>query len=71
MDWADPQKEPDQETMAKVKVFYCHNLTLRHRGEPDGVVWKIRQGGQGHEDQELRLRPLREAGPGKYSPLIG
>lgn len=28
MDWADPQEEPDKETMAKVKVLYCRNLTL-------------------------------------------
>ena len=28
VDWADPQEEPDKETMAKVKVLYCRNLTL-------------------------------------------
>ena len=27
VDWADPQEEPDQETMDKVKVLYCQNLT--------------------------------------------
>ena len=28
VDWADPQEEPDEDTMAKVKVLYCRNLTL-------------------------------------------
>lgn len=27
VDWADPQEEPDEETMAKVKVLYVRNLT--------------------------------------------
>ncbi|XP_054722311.1 heterogeneous nuclear ribonucleoprotein R-like isoform X2 [Uloborus diversus] len=27
VDWADPQEEPDEETMAKVKVLYARNLT--------------------------------------------
>ncbi|UYV77199.1 HNRNPR [Cordylochernes scorpioides] len=27
VDWADPQEEPDEETMAKVKVLYAKNLT--------------------------------------------
>ncbi|GIX86366.1 heterogeneous nuclear ribonucleoprotein R [Caerostris darwini] len=27
VDWADPQEEPDQETMSKVKVLYARNLT--------------------------------------------
>ena len=27
VDWADPQEEPDQETMDKVRVLYCQNLT--------------------------------------------
>ena len=51
-----------------------------HRGESPGVVWKVRwalvtsiyphgplqvrQGGQGEEDQGLRLRPLRGERPG-------
>lgn len=26
VDWADPQEEPDQETMSKVKVLYVRNL---------------------------------------------
>jgi len=26
VDWADPQKEPDAETMSKVRVLYCRNL---------------------------------------------
>merc|ERR1719392_119480 len=28
VDWADPQEEPDEDTMAKVKVLYCRNLTV-------------------------------------------
>lgn len=27
VDWADPQEEPDDETMSKVRVLYCRNLT--------------------------------------------
>lgn len=27
VDWADPQEEPDEETMSKVKVLYARNLT--------------------------------------------
>ncbi|XP_071441716.1 heterogeneous nuclear ribonucleoprotein R-like [Hetaerina americana] len=28
VDWADPQEEPDEETMSKVKVLYVRNLTI-------------------------------------------
>ena len=27
VDWADPQEEPDEGTMGKVKVLYVRNLT--------------------------------------------
>lgn len=27
VDWADPQEEPDDDTMSKVKVLYVRNLT--------------------------------------------
>lgn len=27
VDWADPQEEPDEQTMSKVKVLYVRNLT--------------------------------------------
>jgi len=27
VDWADPQEEPDEDTMAKVRVLYCRNVT--------------------------------------------
>lgn len=27
VDWADPQEEPDEGTMSKVKVLYVRNLT--------------------------------------------
>ena len=26
VDWADTQEEPDEDTMARVKVLYCRNL---------------------------------------------
>ncbi|XP_023338204.1 heterogeneous nuclear ribonucleoprotein R [Eurytemora carolleeae] len=29
VDWADPQDEPDEYTMAKVRVLYCRNLTAQ------------------------------------------
>lgn len=28
VDWADPQEEPDEETMSKVKVLYVRNLVI-------------------------------------------
>jgi len=34
VDWADPQEEPDDDTMAKVRVLYCRNLTA-HVTEED------------------------------------
>ncbi|XP_046382388.1 heterogeneous nuclear ribonucleoprotein Q-like isoform X4 [Ischnura elegans] len=34
VDWADPQEEPDEETMSKVKVLYVRNLTI-HCTEQD------------------------------------
>ena len=27
VDWADPEEEPDEDTMARVKILYCRNLT--------------------------------------------
>ena len=27
VDWADPQEEPDEDTMSRVKILYCRNLT--------------------------------------------
>ena len=28
VDWADPQEEPDEDTMSQVKVLYVRNLTI-------------------------------------------
>ena len=50
MDWADPQEEPDEDTMSKVKVLYCRNLTatvteesLRELFERYGKVERVKK----------------------------
>jgi len=50
VDWADPQEEPDKDTMDKVKVLYCRNLTatvteekLREVFEQFGKVERVKK----------------------------
>ncbi|XP_054265513.1 heterogeneous nuclear ribonucleoprotein Q-like isoform X5 [Macrosteles quadrilineatus] len=50
VDWADPQEEPDSETMSKVKVLYVRNLTqdcteekLKEAFEVYGVVERVKK----------------------------
>ncbi|RWS15544.1 heterogeneous nuclear ribonucleoprotein Q-like isoform X3 [Dinothrombium tinctorium] len=50
VDWADPQEEPDQETMSKVKVLYVRNLVadvteeqLREMFEKYGTVERVKK----------------------------
>ncbi len=50
VDWADPQEEPDEETMAQVKVLYVRNLTavvteekLREVFEEHGKVERVKK----------------------------
>lgn len=50
VDWADPQEEPDDETMSKVKVLYVRNLTqdvteekLKESFEPFGRVDRVKK----------------------------
>jgi len=50
VDWADPQEEPDEDTMSKVKVLYCRNLTatvteekLRETFEQYGKVERVKK----------------------------
>lgn len=50
VDWADPQEEPDDETMSKVKVLYVRNLTqdvteerLKETFEPFGKVERVKK----------------------------
>ncbi|KAL1465887.1 hypothetical protein WDU94_005413, partial [Cyamophila willieti] len=50
VDWADPQEEPDTETMSKVKVLYVRNLTqycteekLREAFEPYGRLERVKR----------------------------
>ena len=31
VDWADPEEEPDSDTMSQVKVLYVRNLTTRRQ----------------------------------------
>ncbi|XP_018495516.2 heterogeneous nuclear ribonucleoprotein Q [Galendromus occidentalis] len=72
VDWADPQEEPDSETMSKVKVLYVRNLTqevteekLKEVFEEFGGrverVKKIRDYAFVHfEDREDALRALEK-----------
>ncbi|XP_037079859.1 heterogeneous nuclear ribonucleoprotein R-like [Pollicipes pollicipes] len=50
VDWADPQEEPDKETMAKVKVLYARNLTqecteekLKEAFEAHGKIERVKK----------------------------
>ncbi|XP_067675876.1 heterogeneous nuclear ribonucleoprotein R-like isoform X1 [Haliotis asinina] len=50
VDWADPQEEPDDETMLKVKVLYVRNLTadvteeiLKEKFEAFGKVERVKK----------------------------
>ncbi|XP_059478509.1 heterogeneous nuclear ribonucleoprotein R isoform X3 [Neocloeon triangulifer] len=50
VDWADPQEEPDEETMSKVKVLYVRNLTqdcteekLKESFESFGKVERVKK----------------------------
>jgi len=50
VDWADPQEEPDQQTMSKVKVLYVRNLTgevseekLKESFESFGKVERVKK----------------------------
>lgn len=40
VDWADPQEEPDEGTMSKVKVLYVRNLTQEISEEKLKVSFK-------------------------------
>ncbi|KAI5633590.1 RNA recognition motif domain-containing protein [Phthorimaea operculella] len=50
VDWADPQEEPDEQTMSKVKVLYVRNLTqditeeaLKEQFERYGTVERVKK----------------------------
>ncbi|XP_059058668.1 heterogeneous nuclear ribonucleoprotein Q isoform X4 [Achroia grisella] len=50
VDWADPQEEPDEQTMSKVKVLYVRNLTqditeeaLKEEFENFGTVERVKK----------------------------
>ncbi|CAF4907193.1 unnamed protein product [Pieris macdunnoughi] len=50
VDWADPQEEPDEQTMSKVKVLYVRNLTqditeeaLKEEFEQYGTVERVKK----------------------------
>jgi len=69
VDWADPQEEPDTETMSKVKVLYVRNLKsditeeqLKERFESYGKierVKKIKDYGFVHfEDRDAALKAM-------------
>jgi len=50
VDWADPQEEPDHDTMSKVKVLYVRNLKsditeeeLKEKFEPYGKIERVKK----------------------------
>jgi len=50
VDWADPQEEPDEQTMSKVKVLYIRNLTqdvsedkIKENFEKHGKVERVKK----------------------------
>lgn len=71
VDWADPQEEPDQETMSKVKVLYVRNLTndvtedkLKELFEPFGKVERVKKikdyAFVHYDDRDNALRAMNE-----------
>jgi hypothetical protein len=44
VDWADPQEEPDEGTMSKVKVLYVRNLTQEISEEKLKVIFLCQWG---------------------------
>jgi len=42
VDWADPQEEPDEGTMSKVKVLYVRNLTQDVSEEKLKVIIRLK-----------------------------
>lgn len=69
VDWADPQEEPDEETMSKVKVLYVRNLKsdvtedqLREQFEQFGKVERVKKvkdyGFVHFEDRENALKAM-------------
>ncbi|KAG1663622.1 Heterogeneous nuclear ribonucleoprotein Q [Nymphon striatum] len=71
IDWADPQEEPDADTMGKVKVLYVRNLTteideekLRGLFEPYGSVERVKKikdyGFVHFEERDHALKAMEE-----------
>jgi heterogeneous nuclear ribonucleoprotein R len=71
VDWADPQEEPDEETMSKVKVLYVRNLKsdvtedqLREQFEQFGKVERVKKvkdyGFVHFEDRDNALRAMEQ-----------
>ena len=40
VDWADPQEEPDKETMERVKILYCRNVPVSVTAEMLGLMFQ-------------------------------
>ena len=38
MDWADPLESPDEDTMSRVKILYCRNLTT---AITEAALWEL------------------------------
>ena len=71
VDWADPLEEPDEDTMAKVKVLYVRNLKLdvtedqlKAKFEPYGKIERVKKikdyGFVHYENRDDALTALKE-----------
>ncbi|GBP77683.1 Heterogeneous nuclear ribonucleoprotein Q [Eumeta japonica] len=71
VDWADPQEEPDEQTMSKVKVLYVRNLTqeiteeaLKEEFENYGNVERVKKikdyAFVHFEDRECAIKAMQE-----------
>jgi len=64
VDWADPQEEPDDETMSKVKVLYVRNLTQDVSEERLKEVFEA----HGHVE---RVKKIKATDPSRAFQLVG
>jgi len=71
VNWADPQEEPDEEVMSKVKVLYVRNLKadvteeqLKERFEPYGKIERVKKvkdyGFVHFEDRDDALKAMND-----------
>lgn len=62
MDWAEPEVEVDEDTMATVKILYVRNLMLQTTEETIEKEFNSLRPGTYSGQQSSRLRPLQPGG---------